>query len=269
MKRIEEKKQKEILVDILKYFDSVCRKNNIEYSLIGGSLIGAIRHKGMIPWDDDIDVILSKENFEKLIKVFEKENGKYKLLTQNSCAGYYYPFPKLVNTETYLVEEESLEQINEYGIFVDIFYYVHLPNDDKKIRRVVKKMKFLNNLLVRKKINYKKYGVKKNVLRFIKNALSKIIGYKTITEYLNNMINLINQPESDYVICNWPMYDINKEIQESKDIADYINVPFEDIDVMIFRNFDKILKTTYGDYMQLPPEEKRKKHGLVAYWRSK
>ena len=85
---------------------------------------------------------------------------------------------------------------------------------------------------------------------------------------LEKIYNKYSKNKSDYVVSNWPIYDISKEIQKSNNIAEYINVSFENIQVMIFKNYDEILKTTFGDYMQLPPEDKRKSHGLEAYWRN-
>ena len=108
MKKIEIDEQKKIMVEILEYFDKVCRENNINYSLIGGSLIGAIRHKGIIPWDDDIDVILTRENYLKIISLLEKENdNRFKILTQNTCNDYSFPFPKLIDKRTYVVEPKN------------------------------------------------------------------------------------------------------------------------------------------------------------------
>ena len=81
MKKMSIEEQRQVMVEILKYFDTLCRKNNIKYSLIGGTLIGAIRNKGIIPWDDDIDIILDKENYKKIIDILKHDNNsKYILL---------------------------------------------------------------------------------------------------------------------------------------------------------------------------------------------
>lgn len=123
-------------------------------------------------------------------------------------------------------------------------------------------------MMSRKKLNFKKEGIKQNFLRFNKNMISKVIGYDSIYKKLEKIYNKYSKNKSDYVVSNWPIYDISKEIQNSNNIAEYINVSFENIQVMIFKNYDEILKTTFGDYMQLPPEGKRKSHGLEAYWRN-
>ena len=143
-----------------------------------------------------------------------------------------------------------------------------MPNSQKERTKVVKKIKLYNSMMSRKKLNFKKEGIKQNFLRFNKNMISKVIGYDSIYKKLEKIYNKYSKNKSDYVVSNWPIYDISKEIQKSNNIAEYINVSFENIQVMIFKNYDEILKTTFGDYMQLPPEDKRKSHGLEAYWRN-
>lgn len=268
MKKIELKEQKKIMIELLEYFDKVCRENDIKYSLIGGSLIGAIRHKGIIPWDDDIDVILSKSEYLKLIQILENMNDfRYKLLTINNCRGYNFPFPKLVDKRTFVVEPKLLNQIKEYGIFIDIFSYSNTSNSEKIRIKDFKKIKLLNSMMSRTKLDFKDDGFKQNFLRLNKNILSKIIGYRNIIKFLNIIYNKYNNVDTDYVVSNWPVYNINKEVQKSKNIIEYTDVEFENMKIMIFKNYDEILRTTFGNYMQLPPENQRKAHGLIAYWR--
>lgn len=268
MKKIELKEQKKIMIELLEYFDKVCRENDIKYSLIGGSLIGAIRHKGIIPWDDDIDVILSKSEYLKLIQILENMNdSRYKLLTINNCRGYNFPFPKLVDKRTFVVEPKLLNQIKEYGIFIDIFSYSNTSNSEKIRIKDFKKIKLLNSMMSRTKLDFKDDGFKQNFLRLNKNILSKIIGYMNIIKFLNIIYNKYNNVDTDYVVSNWPVYNINKEVQKSKNIIEYTDVEFENMKIMIFKNYDEILRTTFGNYMQLPPENQRKAHGLIAYWR--
>jgi len=266
MKAISIEEQKLIMLDMLKYFDDKCRLNNINYSLIGGSLIGAIRHKGFIPWDDDIDVILSKDNYDKIIKILKNDNcDKYFLLDNNYNNDYFLPFPKLINRYTYVVEPGSLVNLNEYGIFIDILCYNYLPDGSIKNRaRVIKKIKFYNGLLSKKSFS-NQTSLCKRIMNKVRNTVSTAIGNK----FLLNRLNIISNRYScgKYVISNWPIYPINKEIQLSDNIKEYIDVPFENITSMIFKEYDAILKTTFGNYMVLPPEEKRICHGLLAYWR--
>ena len=103
-RKISATEQQTILLDILKFLDHTCRKNNINYSLINGSLLGAIRHHGFIPWDDDIDVILTRENYVKLKKILDKETGQFQTLKPGK-GGEKYPFIKLIDIRTHAIEK--------------------------------------------------------------------------------------------------------------------------------------------------------------------
>ncbi len=266
MKKIPDKKQKEILIEILKYFDNICRKNNINYSLIGGSLIGAIRHQGIIPWDDDIDVIMAKSDYLKIIELIKKDNDtRFKLLTRDTCKNYFFPFPKLVDTNTYLIEDICLKQPKEYGLFIDIFYYVPIPKDKKEF----KKLKLINSLLSRKKLDFKKESFKQNFLRASKNLISILVGYNNLIKIKEKLEKKWKKDGIKYVVPTWPMSTLEHEAHLIDDVREFIDAPFGGIKTMIFKNYDTILKTTFGNYMQLPPKEKRKKHDIKAYWRNK
>ena len=268
MKQMNKYEHKKVMIEILEYFDKICRKNNIKYSLIGGSLIGAIRHKGIIPRDDDIDVIMTRENYKKVIDLLEKnKDQKYRLLTYDTCHNYHFPFAKLININTFVIEPQSLTKLNEYGVFIDIFLYTNLPNNEKQRIRFVKKIKLLNSLLSRKKLDFKKESVKQNTLRFLKNVTSYIIGYKTILKFLNHEYVKAESYNSDYVVSNWPIYRIEQEIQLKKSINNYINTKFENHNIMIFEDYDLILRTTFDNYMKVPSLENQISHGLKAFWR--
>ena len=102
---IEEAKQSEL--DILAFIDSFCKKNNIDYFINYGTLIGAIRHKGFIPWDDDIDISMTRENYERFIQLFKREQSKYKILTLETDERYYNNFIKVVDSTTRIVDNRN------------------------------------------------------------------------------------------------------------------------------------------------------------------
>lgn len=269
MKKISNDEQKKIMLEILKYFDEICRENGIKYSLIGGSLIGAVRHKGMIPWDDDIDVILDKNNYEKVINILlNNNNSQYKLLYHYNDSNYYFPFPKLVCTKTYCVEQKLLNPISNYGIYIDIFCYHNTANNKREQIKHLRKIKLINSMLSRKKLNFKNESIMQNIKRLFKNILSMIIGYNMLNKLIVNILSKYdNDVSCNYVVSSWPIYSIEKEIQKKSSILEYTDSKFDGINSMIYKSYDEILKTTFGDYMKLPPVEKRVNHGLVVYWR--
>ena len=130
MKKITIEEAKKIELDILSYIDDFCQKNNIEYFINYGTLIGAVRHKGFIPWDDDIDISMTRENYDKFIEYYKNDKSKYKLLALETNKHYFNNFAKIVDSTT-RIDNTRIYKSYPSGIFIDIF-----PMDsfsDKKI----------------------------------------------------------------------------------------------------------------------------------------
>lgn len=260
--------QKKVLLEMLKYVDEVCRKNNINYSLIGGSLIGAIRHKGFIPWDDDIDIILDKSNYDRLIKILKNvKNDNYDIFIPNETNNYPLQFAKLINKKTILNESSMIDKIDNYGLFLDIFAYNYVPENEIERKKYYNKFQFYKNSLVRVKLKFNNPTFIRKIKRLMKNIYITIFGYKAQLNRLLNLFDRYSNNPTNYVMSNNPVYGLEKEIQKASDIENYIDTNFENLKVMIFKNYDNILKTTFGDYMKLPPKDKRKSHNLEVYWR--
>lgn len=268
-KEIDALKQKELLLDMLKYIDGICRKHNIKYSLIGGSLIGAVRHHGFIPWDDDVDIILTQENYQKLKDILDAETGIYQTPRnekKNNGLGYF----KLIDTRTQISEGKSKFD-PDYGIFIDISRYCQTSNNEKKRTKHFKQLKLLLKLATISKFKTSLHN--KSFVKYIRQLAGKgfvsIIGHKGMSRMYRRVSNkYYGNSDSKYVINCWPVYDIDKEIQLKKNTEEYIDVKFEDLTVMIFKNYDELLRTTFGDYMKLPPKPERKpKHELKAWWK--
>ena len=131
--KLEEMKKVEI--EILKKIDEVCSENNIVYSLAGGSAIGAVRHKGFIPWDDDIDIMMLREDYDKLQNVMNDKDYKgIKLLSINNDENFPYPYMKAVSLNT-TGKEIGIDKIKDYGVFIDIFPVDKVPTDGKKFNK--------------------------------------------------------------------------------------------------------------------------------------
>ena len=265
MNKISFDEHREILINLLKHVDNVCRDNGIKYSLIGGSLIGAIRHGGIIPWDDDIDIILTKDNYDKLKEILDGETGRFQTL-KDGKGGERFFFTKLIDTKTQMMEQGQLRFDSNYGIYIDIFCYYPISNDLKKRKKQYKKLKLLVSLVSRRKTNLRRFGFRKTVLCIGKNIVSFMLGYKKIKKLFNK--TMCGNDNSNFVVSGWPAYGFDKEIQLRKNTKKYIDVCFEGLNVMIFSDYDSILRTTFGDYMTIPPAEERiPKHDTVAWWR--
>lgn len=137
---IEIKEIQSILLPILEYIDKVCKDNNLRYSLAFGTLIGAIRHKGFIPWDDDIDIVMPRTDFDKLIEILEKEqNKKYKILSPYDTNSFFAgQMLKVYDAETKLCEFPNKYNL-EYGAYIDVFPIDGIDNSIVKARKYHKK----------------------------------------------------------------------------------------------------------------------------------
>lgn len=265
MKQMDLQEMKKIQIEMLKYLDSVCRKNDIKYSLIGGSLIGAIRHKGMIPWDDDIDIILLRDEYNKLVTILENTNSEnYKVLTYENTLEYKYPYAKLVDMRTYMYEHDT-NKVADLGVYVDIFAYDYLPasNFERKLwyykRDIVKRFN-------REKILNHSYcnNIKVKVIRMLLKCFPTLGNPKCY----DKISQQYNKRKTEYLLSNWPAYGYDKELQFARNFEEFIDGEFEGLKIMIFKNYDDILSTTFGDYMKFPPLEKRVSHHKYdVFWR--
>jgi len=271
MKQIELKEIQKIETDILKYIDEVCKKNKIDYTVVGGTAIGTIRHDGFIPWDDDIDIGLTPKNYYKLLKILKKEkNDKYVLLDSTTETTYTYPFPKLVDSRTSLVENNQVP-IDNYGIYVDIFMYFGMPKN--KIKRLLyfynlKKYQLYFSYLSQRKVPNAK-GIKliyKNLIKLI----AKLIGKEKLIKRFEKLCNKYPIENSEYCISNWPCASRKNQILNSSVFSKTVRHKFENIEVNIMANYDDYLTNAYGDYMKLPPVEKRcAPHPSDVHWKGK
>lgn len=264
MKKISNKEYKKVLVNILRYFDELCRNNNIKYSLIAGSMIGAVREGGIIPWDDDIDVILMPEEYIKLLHVLKNErNDTYKALIPLETEGYFMPYVKIVDIRTHLIDDDII-QLKNNGVFIDVFKYGYVEKRDAK--RLYKKTRFYRKILAGIVDSKKKNNSIKNIIKNIRRFLfAKLFSYESIIKRYDA---LFQNKKADYVMINFPPFGPPRDLQKTSNTSEYTDCNFENITAMIFKNYDEILTTTFGDYMTPPPKDKRiTHHHITAYWK--
>ena len=243
-----------VMLKLLRVFDDICRKNNLNYWLDGGTLIGAIRHNGFIPWDDDIDVAMLYDDYEKFINLAPQElpNDVF-LQTRKSDREYPLFFAKLRDKySTY--EEENVTHLHCHkGIFIDIF-----PMDYVKHSCIQRNMKLLLH-----GTNYSKLhsSVKSFVQRIIGRFNRKmILLFKLpVFQCLNRMFHADYHNASKLAYC----MEVNEVFQYSKEsvfpLKEHV---FEGYKFFIPTNYDAYLKEYFGDYMQLPPKDKRYVHNV-------
>ena len=269
--RININEEKKMQLAILEEFKNICDSNNISYYLGGGTLLGAIRHKGYIPWDDDIDVMLPRKDYEKLLQIFNYEcDNEYKLISYKNEKDYYYPFAKIVNLETEIIEK-NYKTIKNMGVYIDVFPIDFLPNNKYKINRIIKKYKLLNSLiLIHSTKNLEIVTSSKSKLLIKKIILSIIERKRLWKKILKSIDNIaIRYQDTDTVACISGRY-FEKEIMPSSYISDYTLVDFEGEKYKAPIGYDAYLKKHYGEYMKLPPKDKQiPDHDNKVYWKEK
>lgn len=243
---------------MLKDFIKICEDNNILYFVNGGTLLGTIRHGGFIPWDDDIDIMMFRKDFEKLNKLMsEKPNDKYWLINVLNEETYHYTWARfnLKNTE---LREWWADQVDyKVNIFIDIFILDNIPNN--KIKRFIHKWRCfaLNQMCNYSIVKFQNESKIKQIIQQSIYYILKIlpISPMTIKKRCIRTYKRYEDYESDEVcdfpaICGLPIYKRNDWLPAKK-------AKFEDIEVNIPNNTDTILTIIYGDYMKLPPKDKR------------
>ena len=255
------KRLHEIEIEILKEIDRVCNELKIEYFADFGTLLGAVRHKGFIPWDDDIDICMLREDYDIFIanapKILSKKYVLQHFLVDPRTPTFH---AKVRKNGTKFVEEYLKDIPVHQGIFVDIFPYDAIsekPNEMKKYRR---KIKFLMQLFVSKTVSVsttEKNRTKRiinTVVRKIINLLLFPVSKKRIYERLNKEIQVFNKTESPLIKCSV------KYPQLRTDIFPLSKLEFDGFSIPVPHNWDKVLKKEYGDYMKLPPKDKQYSH---------
>lgn len=243
---------------ILKYFIEICEEHDLTYFMYGGSLIGAIRHQGFIPWDDDIDVIMFREDFEKLNKILEENiDEKYRFFNVLNEETYYHTWGRLMLKNTLFKEWWGNQVDYTPNIYIDIFILDNIPNN--KFKRFVHRWTcYLLNMLTN--YSFIKYENDSKIKEIIQQTVYYTINILAISPYSikKKCVKAFTkyQNENCDEVCDFPSSGI-MPISFKTDWFPFKKAKFEDIEVNIPNNYDKILKLEYGEYMELPPEESR------------
>lgn len=260
---LNEIKQTEL--QLLKIFNTFCRENNIRYFLSNGTLLGAVKYKGFIPWDDDVDVLVPREDYERLISSF-KSNEKYQLFSFESNPDYRYPFAKLCDMSTRKIEHGMNNGV-ELGVDIDIFPLDLWDNDSDKAKREVKQIQnYMFCLGLTKLSKPDSINRIKRIIKALVMAAVKMFGSKYFIRKIINVSNKKGQKESSYCGCKiWCIYG-EREIIPAEVFAETVETEFEGENFPAPVGYDIYLRSLYGDYEIDPPAEKQKTHhSFVAY----
>lgn len=256
MKVVEPEECKNTIMSILVNIHNFCVRNNIKYSLAGGTLIGAIRHEGFIPWDDDVDIFMIRDEYDRFCSLYKDD--KYVLIEGKDIPNHLHV---RISDMGYNLEFKSsmrARKIYKGGLWVDVFPVDKVPDDLQAFWKAKKRIRYLFYMICLGEVNG--YNRLQNILHFFLKPFTKILikraeieckkynttkshSLATLSVWWNNTL-----PFPDYFM------------------SEYVDVIFEGYKLKAMKYYDEYLKSVYGDYMKLPPESERiGKHEYIAY----
>ncbi|SEK88867.1 LicD family protein [Ruminococcus albus] len=247
------KKAWSIQLDLLSELNRICQKHNLVYYADSGTLIGAIRHKGYIPWDDDIDIVMKREDYDRLIEI-AKDEFKEPYFLQNVYSDHFVRgYTRLRNSKTTAITIRDARMDFNKGIFIDIFPLDHVPDDESERKKWINK--------IRKTYAVIHYGIQSNpndfdsITKKIKSRVFhlffKVFGYHRYFKYYESICKKYNSKPTKYISYVAYSRGKDKHIWESKCFETCKFVPFEFTNICIPIGYDSRLRTEYGDYMEI------------------
>ena len=248
---------KEKLLGLLVYFDEVCEKNHLRYYAIGGTFLGAIRHKGFIPWDNDIDVAMPRVDYDKVVEIISNRNDGFVIETpQSQAKDYLYSVAKLYDTTTTLIENLKVETVR--GVYLDIFPIDGIGNSMEEVSKNYKRINFLNNIFaVRTCAIRPQRAWWKNLAIHLANVVpERVFSTKKLLVKLDNLCRKHDFEKSEYVgvlltqygtkyIMPRPLFDKRRRYQ------------FENLTIYGVEDYEAYLSLLFGDWKKLPPKEQQ------------
>lgn len=244
-------------LDMAKSIHNICEANGIKYFMVSGTLLGAVRHKGFIPWDYDIDFGMRREDYDKFVAVCKAGalGDKLVLINHETFGEFEFPITRIGAVSTYSYDSMRDHIKDCKNIYVDIIPFDNVPDDEKS--RIAHK-KEINRL---RKIIYYRTGYKyngsiiKRIAAVIRSRLFKLISLSSLIDSYEKQLRLYDDTETALCGALSGRYDYDKEAMPNEYFEKRILMPFEDTYLWGLERYDDVLTHLYGDYMLLPPKE--------------
>ena len=254
-----------VQLDILKDFIRVCEKNNLKYFLVSGTCLGAVRHKGFIPWDDDIDVGMPREDYDKLLALQKDFKERYFIQTYKTDPKYLYNFAKIRDSETTYIENNFMTTQINHGVWLDVFPldgFSYEYEDSAKFEKEVKKT--WRKTILGYPWNLRRKFSKRTFFKDLGlNIVALLTFWTGVGHYRNKSVEKrltrIPYSKAKTVGNHYGIY-YKKEAMPIEWFGEGSKATFEGVEVIIPKEWDKYLTKLYTDYMTPPPEDKRIGH---------
>ena len=264
--KLDLKELKEHQLGILDAVASYCERNGINYYLSGGTLLGAVRHKGYIPWDDDIDICMMRDNYEKFIRFFNESSERYKVRSIENDPTFLCEYAKVLDTYTVLYEPD--ERGKKLCVNIDLFIIDPAPEDDVRVKKLYDRRDYLRRKKIeREQSKYQKVTGFHSLFYYIRGVCKRMIPERYYVEQLVSNAKRYDDPDPVFVgdFCGYyygqPRLKVRREI-----FSETVLLEFEGKKYKAPAEYDEWLKALYGDYMILPPKEERvSHHRFIAY----
>ena len=250
-------------IDLLEKFDECCKDNNLNYFVAGGTLLGAIRHKGFIPWDDDIDVIMTRQDYKKLVKIAPKYfKNQYCFQYYKTEKKYYKSHAQLRNSHTTAILYKDIDKKCSFnqGIFIDVFPLDVIPDKSDKRKRWINKITKIQKSIY--EYDYYNLYKKHSILGKIRYALIKVIRPNNLMKYLEHVCskysNTNNKQLGDISFLGEKFNSWDRDV-----FSEQKEYPFECTKVKSVKDYDYFLRRQYKDYMQ--PVRDKSNHGVIFF----
>lgn len=267
MKKLDGVEVKQYVLGILLDLQKVCEVNDLTFYLSGGSLLGAIRHQGFIPWDDDVDVCMPRPDYDRLLQLSHAkdtfpENIKLCCYSEGNSQ---YPFIKLLDTNTVL-KQSYIEEREIGSLWIDVFPVDGLPCDFSEQKGIYAEAQRIRKILM---LNFAKIGEGKTRLKKLLKPLvipfAKLVGVRRCNEKLDRLSRHYSFEQAKNVgVIMWGLYGTGETMDRSE-FKQNVSVTFEAHEFKAMSCWDSYLHNIYGNYMELPPKEKRITHELDVW----
>lgn len=247
-------------IEILDEIDRICKENRITYFLVGGTMLGAVRHNGFIPWDDDVDIGMLRSDYNKFKELCLNNNvlnEKYFLHCLETDSNYWLPFMKVRKNNT-TFGEKSIKNLDTHkGIFVDIFPYDNVKYESSFFQKI---RSFL--ILNIEDTIFCKHKLKKvnSCRRKMAVKVLMMFSLKQLHRIQKFLFNIKNKEKTKYIVCFIAGGNPEDETIEREKVFPTVDIKFENKKYPCIKDYDYYLKRVYGNYMELPPEDKRVTH---------